>query len=181
MEKKKLIIIDAQNDFITGSLGTEEARRMLPHLIDKASRFSGEILMTQDTHSENYLSTQEGRMLPVPHCLIRTEGWEFPQELEKLRTEKAVKVYQKPCFGSTSLVSDLKDAYENSLLDSVELVGICTDICVISNALMIKSALPELPIFVDASCCVGVSPEKHKAALDVMKSCQIIIEKEDEA
>lgn len=181
MEKKKLIIIDAQNDFITGSLGTEEARRMLPHLIDKASRFSGEILMTQDTHSENYLSTQEGRMLPVPHCLIGTEGWGFPQELEKLRKKKAVKVYQKPCFGSTDLVSDLRDAYEGNLLDSVELVGICTDICVVSNALMIKSALPELPVFVDASCCAGVTPEKHKAALEVMQSCQIIMKGEDRA
>lgn len=181
MERKKLIIIDVQNDFITGSLGTEEARRMLPRLIDKARHFSGEILMTQDTHSENYLSTQEGRMLPVPHCLTGTEGWGFPQELEKLRKEKVVKVYQKPCFGSTDLVSDLKDVYEGNLLDSVELVGICTDICVVSNALMIKSVLPELPVFVDASCCAGVTPEKHTAALEVMQSCQIIIKGEDGA
>ena len=120
-------------------------------------------------------------MLPVPHCLIGTEGWEFPQELEKLRKEKAIKVYQKPCFGSTDLVSDLRDAYEGNLLDSVELVGICTDICVVSNALMIKSALPELPVFVDASCCAGVTPEKHKAALEVMQSCQIIMKGEDRA
>lgn len=181
MEKKKLIIIDVQNDFITGSLGTEEACRMFPHLIDEASRFSGEILMTQDSHCENYLDTQEGKMLPVPHCIIGTEGWRFPKELEKLRMEREVKVYQKPCFGSTDLVADLKDAYENNLLDSVELVGICTDICVVSNALMIKSALPELPVFVDASCCAGVTPEKHKAALEVMQSCQIIIKGEDRA
>lgn len=156
-------------------------RRMLPHLIDEASRFSGEILMTQDSHYENYLDTQEGKMLPVPHCMIGTEGWRFPKELEKLRMEREVKVYQKPCFGSTDLVADLKDAYENNLLDSVELVGICTDICVVSNALMIKAALPELPVFVDASCCAGVTPEKHKAALEVMQSCQIIIKGEDRA
>ncbi len=181
MEKKKFILIDVQNDFITGSLGTEEARRMLPRLMKKAECFLGEILMTQDTHSENYLDTQEGRMLPVVHCIKGTQGWEFPQELETLRMEKKIRVYQKPCFGSTSLVSDLKDAYENGLLDSVELAGICTDICVITNALMIKSALPELPVSVDASCCAGVTPEKHKAALEVMKSCQIIITGEDGA
>lgn len=181
MEKKKLIIIDVQNDFITGSLGTEEARRMLPRLIDEAGRFSGEILMTQDSHSENYLDTQEGKMLPVPHCMIGTEGWGFPQELEKLRMERGIKVYQKPCFGSVDLVADLKDAYENNLLDSVELVGICTDICVVSNALMIKAAMPELPVFVDASCCAGVTPQKHKAALEVMRSCQIIVRGEDGA
>lgn len=173
--KKTLVIIDVQNDFVTGSLGTEEARRMLPHLIDKVSNFSGKILMTQDTHSENYLDTQEGRILPIPHCIIGTEGWRFPEELEKVRTEKSAKVYQKPCFGSTRLVSDLKAAYEDSLLDSVELVGICTDICVVSNALMIKAAMPELPVSVDASCCAGVTPEKHRAALEVMQSCQIMI------
>lgn len=173
--EKKLILIDVQNDFVTGSLGTEEARRMLPRLIDKARHFSGEILMTQDSHSENYLDTQEGKILPVPHCIIGTDGWRFPQELEKLRVERAAKVYQKPCFGSVSLVSDLKDAYEKNLFDSIELVGICTDICVVSNALMIKSVLPELPVFVDASCCAGVTPEKHRAALEVMQSCQIII------
>ena len=172
--EKKLILIDVQNDFVTGSLGTDE-RQMLPRLIDKASHFSGEILMTQDTHSENYLETQEGKILPVPHCIIGTDGWRFPRELEKLRVERAAKAYQKSCFGSVSLVSDLKDAYENNLLDFVELVGICTDICVVSNALMIKSVLPELPVFVDASCCAGVTPEKHKAALEVMKSCQITI------
>ena len=173
--EKKLILIDVQNDFVTGSLGTEEARRMLPHLIDKARHFSGEILMTQDSHSENYLDTQEGKILPVPHCTIGTDGWRFPQELEKLRVERAAKVYQNPCFGSVRIVSDLKDASEKNLLESVELVGICTDICVVSNALMIKSVLPELPVFVDASCCAGVTPEKHRAALEVMQSCQIII------
>ena len=175
MEKKKLIIIDVQNDFVTGSLGTQEARRMLPRLLDKASRFSGEILLTKDSHSDNYLDTQEGKMLPVPHCIIGTEGWEFPRELEELRAKRNAKVYQKPCFGSTELVSDLKEAYENNMLDSVELVGICTDICVISNALMIKSAMPELPVFADASCCAGVTPEKHEAALEVMRSCQVIV------
>lgn len=175
MKKNKLIIIDVQNDFITGSLGTEEARRMLPRLIEKASCFSGEILMTQDTHSDNYPETQEGKLLPVPHCMIGTKGWEFPQELEKLRVERNAKVYRKSCFGSVSLVADLKDAYENGVLDSVELIGICTDICVVSNALMIKSALPELPVFVDASCCAGVTPEKHRAALEVMESCQVIV------
>ncbi|MCI8673902.1 MAG: cysteine hydrolase [Lachnospiraceae bacterium] len=179
MEKKKLIIIDVQNDFVTGSLGTEEARRMLPRLLEKAGRFPGEILLTKDTHTDNYPETQEGRLLPVSHCVIGTEGWEFPPELEKIRAERNAKVYEKPCFGSVSLVFDLKEAYADGQLDSIELVGICTDICVVSNALMIKSALPELPVYVDASCCAGVTPEKHKAALEVMESCQVIVEGKD--
>ena len=173
MEKKKLIIIDVQNDFITGSLGTEEARRMLPRLLEKVSRFSGEILLTQDSHSDNYPDTQEGKLLPVSHCIIGTEGWEFHRDLEKLRAERNAKVYRKPCFGSVSLVDDLKDAYEKELLDSVELVGICTDICVVSNALLLKAYLPQMRIVVDAGCCAGVTPKTHQAALETMKMCQI--------
>lgn len=153
--KKNLVVIDVQNDFVTGSLGTKEAQAMLPRLIEKVKAFDGEILMTRDTHEANYMETQEGRMLPVPHCIRGTEGWALVPELEAIRVEQNLKVYDKPCFGS------------------LELVGICTDICVVSNALMLKSTMPELPMYVDAECCAGVTPEKHEAALEVMRSCQV--------
>lgn len=173
MKKDILIIVDVQNDFVTGALGTAEAQQMLPRLLKKAGQFDGEIFLTQDTHSEDYLNTQEGRLLPIPHCIAGTKGWELVPELEALREERNLKAYQKPCFGSEALASDLKELYGKGLLASVELVGICTDICVVSNALMIKSAMPELPVYVDPSCCAGVTPEKHLAALAVMESCQI--------
>lgn len=174
--RKKLVVIDVQNDFVTGALGTKEAQQMLPRLMEKIRHFQGEILMTQDTHAEDYLNTQEGKMLPVMHCIKGTQGWKFVQELEELRMEREIKVYQKPCFGSIRLAEDLKAAYEEGRLDGVELAGLCTDICVVSNALLIKAALPELPVFVDAGCCAGVTPRKHEAALEVMRSCQVIVQ-----
>lgn len=173
---KCLVVIDVQNDFVTGSLGTAEAVEMLPRLLEKMRSFEGAILMTQDTHGADYLSTQEGRMLPVEHCIEGTEGWRFPAEVEALRESRGARVYEKPTFGSTRLVSELKRLYDGAELESVELVGLCTDICVISNALMIKAALPELPVYVDPACCAGVTPEKHEAALEVMRSCQCIME-----
>lgn len=173
---KCLIVIDVQNDFVTGSLGTAEAVAMLPHLLEKMESFEGAILMTQDTHGADYLGTQEGKMLPVEHCIKSTKGWLFPEEVEALRESRGARVYEKPTFGSTRLVSDLKRLYDSNELESVELVGLCTDICVISNALMIKAAVPELPVYVDAACCAGVTPEKHQAALEVMRSCQVIVE-----
>ena len=173
---KCLVVIDVQNDFVTGSLGTAEAVEMLPRLLDKMGSFEGAILMTQDTHGADYLSTQEGKMLPVEHCIEGTEGWEFPEKVEALRESRGARVYEKPTFGSTRLVSELKRLYDSGELESVELVGLCTDICVISNALMIKAAMPELPVYVDPACCAGVTPEKHEAALEVMRSCQCILE-----
>ncbi len=172
---KKLIMIDIQNDFVTGVLGTKEAQQMLPRLMEKAGSFQGEILMTQDTHFENYLETQEGKLLPVSHCIKGTKGWELVPELEELRQQRKAKVYQKSCFGSIRLAEDLKAAYEEGQLDGVELAGLCTDICVVSNALLIKAFLPEIPVIVDAGCCAGVTVEKHEAALEVMRSCQVII------
>ena len=172
---KKLIMIDIQNDFVTGVLGTKEAQQMLPRLMEKAGSFQGEILMTQDTHFENYLETQEGKLLPVSHCIKGTKGWELVPELEELRQQRKAKVYQKSCFGSIRLAEDLKAAYEEGQLDGVELAGVCTDICVVSNALLIKAFLPEIPVIVDAGCCAGVTVEKHMAALEVMRSCQVII------
>lgn len=172
---KYLLVIDVQNDFVTGSLGTREAQQMLPRLLDKVRRFEGTVWMTQDSHTEHYLETQEGKMLPVPHCIMGTEGWRLVPALEVLRDERRAKVYEKPCFGSIRMVEDLKRAYDTGAVEAVELVGLCTDICVVSNALMLKAAMPELPIYVDASCCAGVDPQKHEAALTVMESCQIMV------
>lgn len=170
---KYLIVIDVQNDFVTGVLGTQQARDMLPRLLKKMREFEGEIWMTRDCHDGAYLDTQEGKHLPVPHCVAGTEGWRFPEEVEQLRMQCAAPVYEKTSFGSVSLVTALKQACERGGVESVELVGLCTDICVVSNALMIKAVLPELPVYVDADCCAGVTPERHEAALTVMESCQI--------
>ena len=173
MMKKMLLVIDVQNDFVDGSLGTEEAQAMLPRLLEKVQENKGEIIYTKDTHPDNYLETQEGKNLPVSHCIRGTAGWELVPELQKLQEERGSKVYEKPTFGSTALVHDLRRRYEEGEIDTIEIVGLCTDICVISNALILKAAMPELPIFVDPSCCAGVTPKKHAAALEVMQSCQI--------
>lgn len=179
MKKQILIVVDVQNDFVTGTLGTKEAQEMLPVLLDKIRHFPGEVRLTKDTHKENYLQTQEGKILSIPHCIKGTEGWEFPKELEELQKAGKFKIYQKPSFGSVELAKDLKRDYEKQELESVELAGICTDICVISNALLIKAFLPEVPVYVDASCCAGVTPQKHQAALEVMKSCQVFVKNDE--
>ena len=125
-----------------------------------------------DTHFENYMQTQEGRYLPVPHCVRGTEGWEIRPEIAGLL--KGAKVYEKPTFGSMQLAEDLKAAAEKEEIE-LELIGLCTDICVVSNALLLKAQMPEVRISVDASCCAGVTPQKHEAALETMRSCQIKI------
>ncbi len=170
---KYLIVVDVQKDFVGGDLGSKEAAEMLSSLIQKVKSFDGEVIFTKDTHFENYLETQEGRLLPVKHCIKNTDGWEFPTELAPLAEGR--KVYEKSAFASRQLAEDMLKSYECGKVDSVELVGICTDICVVSNALMLKGFMPELTISVDASCCAGVTPQKHNAALDTMESCQVIV------
>ena len=170
---KELVIVDMQKDFINGSLGTKEAVAIVPNVVKKGKEFDGEVVFTLDTHPDNYLETQEGKHLPVEHCIKGTDGWKLNPELEELRKERDAKVFEKTCFGSVKLTEYLTDKYNKGELDSVELVGLCTDICVVSNALLIKAAMPELPVYVDASCCAGVTPAKHQAALDVMESCQV--------
>ena len=164
---KYLIVVDMQNDFIDGALGSAEAVAILPHVKEKIENFDGQILFTRDTHEANYLSTQEGQNLPVEHCIKGTDGWQIHPTLEILRTTDAI---DKPTFGSIALVHLLQRAQD---LESVELIGLCTDICVISNAMLIKAAFPEVPVTVDAKCCAGVTPQSHKNALDAMKMCQI--------
>lgn len=170
---KYLIIVDVQNDFVDGALGTAEAQAMLPRLVEKVRGFDGTILVTKDTHGANYMDTQEGQKLPVPHCIKGTVGWELAPSLLEIPAVREAVVYEKPCFGSTALAADLAAKNASGELDSVELVGLCTDICVVSNALLIKAAVPEVPVSVDAACCAGVTPEKHTAALAVMESCQV--------
>lgn len=165
---KILVVVDMQNDFIDGALGTKEAVAIVPNVVEKIKSYDGEkIIFTRDTHEEDYMETQEGKNLPVPHCIRGTKGWELNPEIEALRKEDAI---DKPSFGSMELASYLK---EQSDIESIEFVGLCTDICVISNVMITKAALPEVPVIVDASCCAGVTPESHKNALEAMKMCQV--------
>lgn len=172
---KVLVVVDMQNDFIDGSLGTKEAVAIVPNVIRKISEFEGRVLATRDTHFENYLETLEGKNLPVEHCIKDTKGWEIHPEIAKLIWEEPV---DKPTFGSVALGEKLFDLSKEEEIESVTLIGLCTDICVISNAMIIKANLPEVPVIVDASCCAGVSVESHKQALEAMKMCQIQVEGE---
>lgn len=177
---KILVVVDMQNDFIDGALGTKEAVSIVPRVVEKIRQFDGRVLYTRDTHEGNYLETQEGRNLPVPHCIRGTKGWELASQIEAIRTEKAgEEPVDKPTFGSTTLGALLKVQDEEMKkqgkpgIESVTLIGLCTDICVISNAMIVKAFLPEVPVKVDAACCAGVTPESHKNALEAMKVCQI--------
>ena len=167
---KYLIVVDMQNDFVDGALGTKEAVAIVPHVVEKIKSFDGKVLYTRDTHFENYLETQEGKKLPVKHCIKGTEGFELVPSIRELCDSEPI---DKPVFGSVQLGVLLQQEQEKEVIDSITLVGLCTDICVISNAFVIKSFLPEVPIIVDASCCAGVSVESHLRALESMKTCQI--------
>ena len=171
-----LVVVDMQNDFVTGPLGTPEARTILSKVAEKVKNFPGRVLFTRDTHEENYLESREGKALPVPHCIRGTRGWEICPELETLRKEEPV---DKCTFGSTGLGEVLRAADQyGEKIGKITLVGVCTDICVISNALLLRAFLPEAEIAVDAACCAGVTPESHQTALRAMKACQITIENE---
>lgn len=179
-----LIVVDMQNDFINGCLGTPEARKIVPAVVDKVKNWDGAVLFTRDTHFDNYLETQEGKNLPVPHCIQGTHGWDIIDELKPFVTED--NVFDKPAFGSIDLMkyfdfnSDCIWSYNSVFggldLESITLIGVCTDICVISNAMLLKTEMPEVPIIVDAYCCAGVTPASHVTALNAMRACQIKIE-----
>ena len=173
--KNYLIVVDMQNDFIDGSLGTKEAEAIVDKVADKIRGFDGEVVFTRDTHMPEYLETQEGRRLPVVHCVKGSFGWQIREGLEAIRP---CTVIDKPTFGSSELGVLLAQRDLDEKIGSITLIGLCTDICVISNALLIKAFLPETPIVVDAACCAGVTPESHKNALEAMKMCQITIENE---
>jgi len=173
--KKLLIIVDMQNDFIDGALGTPEAVAVVGNVAEKIRTFEGTVLFTRDTHEETYMETQEGRNLPVPHCIRGTYGWEI---CDALLPYVRGDVIDKVTFGSSELGGILKSMDEADPVRSITLVGLCTDICVISNAMIAKAFLPEVPVTVDAACCAGVTPESHRNALAAMKMCQITIENE---
>ena len=170
-----LVVVDMQNDFIDGALGTKEAVAIVPNVKAKIENFEGPVLFTRDTHGHEYMSTQEGQNLPVPHCIRGTEGWEIRAELEALRTTEAI---DKVTFGSSELPSKLLAMNEVDPIESITFIGLCTDICVISNVMVTKAFLPEVPVIVDAACCAGVTPESHKNALEAMKVCQVKVENE---
>lgn len=169
--KEALVVIDMQNDFIDGSLGTAQAQQIVPNVISKINAFSGDLYYTRDTHNEDYLNTLEGKKLPVVHCIKNTFGWEIQKDVWNAGVNKNPLIIDKPTFGSTELAQTLCQKQ----YDRITLVGLCTDICVISNALNIKSLLWETPIIVDANCCAGITPESHTQALNAMKMCQIDI------
>ena len=172
--RKILVVIDMQNDFIDGALGTPEAVEIVPNVRAKIRQYAPEdIFVTMDTHETNYLTTQEGRNLPVEHCIRGSKGWEIRSDLAVLL--KGASIYEKPTFGSTKLAEDLRAIADKEDIE-LELTGLCTDICVVSNALLLKAAMPEVRISVDPACCAGVTPEKHEAALETMRSCQINVE-----
>ncbi|MDD3360847.1 MAG: cysteine hydrolase [Hespellia sp.] len=171
-ETDVLLVIDMQNDFIDGALGTEEAKAIVPKVAGRIEDFEGLVLFTQDTHEDDYLETQEGKNLPVKHCIRDTQGWEIHPEIAKW-VEREETVIEKPTFGSAQLAGMLGMMNSDIQINSVTLVGLCTDICVISNAMLLKAFMPEVPIIVDASCCAGVTPESHRTALQAMKACQI--------
>lgn len=166
---KYLIVVDMQNDFITGSLGSALASAIVPRVSEKVKGFDGKIIFTRDTHFENYMETQEGKKLPVSHCIKDSDGWQICDEL----IPYAETVVDKLTFGSIELPRLLESYGEP--IEKIELCGLCTDICVISNAMVLKAAFPEVPIVVDSFCSAGVSVESHNTALEAMKAVQIEI------
>lgn len=178
---KVLIVVDMQNDFINGALGTAEAAAIVNNVVKRIKNSTGElILFTKDTHQEDYLNTAEGKKLPVPHCIQGTAGWDINEAVfDAWRSnDNTIKLpglpdntFTKPVFGSVELVDFLKTRMAD--ITEIEMLGLCTDICVISNAIMIKNTMPDINICVNAACCAGVSPQSHTEALNVMKMCQI--------
>lgn len=177
MGKKILVVVDMQNDFVDGVLGTKEAQDIVPNVVAKIKDFDGDIIATRDTHHENYMETQEGKNLPVIHCVKGTKGHEInPEVLAALTAKNSdFTAYDKITFGSTDLAKELDNINKADGIDEITFIGVCTGICVISNAIMTKAFLPEVPIKVDSSCCACVTPESHQTALDAMKLCQIEI------
>ncbi|MBD5160338.1 MAG: cysteine hydrolase [Ruminococcus sp.] len=175
---KVLIVVDMQKDFTTGILGNPETFSVIKNVSDYINKFrvenpDGKIIVTLDTHYESYMATQEGKFLPVPHCIRGTDGWKLVPEIEKILGD-CIKL-EKITFGAVDLPLVIG---RDEIIEEIQLIGVCTDICVISNAMIIKSAFPEVPVKVIADCCAGVSPESHRNALNAMKMCQIIIEEE---
>lgn len=170
--KKILVVVDMQKDFVDGALGTPEAVSIVPDVVEKIESFEGDIIVTYDTHPENYMETQEGKNLPVLHCIKGSEGWKLNDKVQESLLKREYKVIEKPTFGATELPEYIKENYDPLDIE-IELIGLCTDICVVSNALLLKANFLETKVSVDAVCCAGVTPESHEAALLTMKMCQV--------
>ena len=174
---KILFVIDMQNDFIDGSLGTKEAKRIVQNVVKKINSHKEDLIVaTYDTHNDDYLKTLEGEKLPVPHCIFETKGWELNTDIQHaLNKCKNVKTKNKLTFGYTKWDEFLNNLVGDEKIEEIEICGLCTDICVVSNALILRATYKDIPIIVDSTCCAGVSQESHKAALQTMKMCQIDI------
>ena len=170
--KKILIVVDMQKDFVDGALGTKEAVAIVDNVVKKIAEFDGDVIVTYDTHSENYMNTQEGTNLPVIHCVKGTAGWELDAKVQAAVDKREYRAIEKPTFGSTELPEYIRENYSPDEIE-IELIGLCTDICVVSNALLLKANFTETKISVDAKCCAGVTPDSHNAALTTMRMCQI--------
>lgn len=175
---KCLVVVDMQNDFVSGALGSQAARDIVGNVVERVRRAVDDrekIVFTRDTHEENYLETQEGGKLPVPHCIAGTDGWEIIPELQPYAEGRLV--VDKPTFGSRQLGEALARLNEQEKLERITFIGLCTDICVISNAMVTKAFLPEVPLVVEAGCCAGVTPESHENALRALEVCQVTVER----
>ena len=172
--KQFLIVVDMQKDFVDGALGTKEAAKIVPAVAAEIETFNGEVFATFDTHFDNYMETAEGKNLPVPHCIKDTDGWLLDKRVASELEKKGYTAVEKNTFGSVDLPALIKEAAGDEDF-CIEMIGLCTDICVVSNALLLKATFPETPISVKADCCAGVTPEKHEAALETMRSCQIVV------
>ena len=169
--RKILVVVDMQNDFIDGALGTAEAVAIVENVKTRIREYDpADVFVTMDTHAPNYLETQEGRNLPVEHCIKGTKGWQIRSDIAALLPDWHI--YEKPTFGSVALAKDIAEIAAKEDIE-IEVLGLCTDICVVSNALMLKAYMPEVQISIDPSCCAGVTPESHEAALKTMQMCQI--------
>ena len=172
-----LIVVDMQRDFVSGCLGSEEARAIVPAVCARIARAKEEgtqVVFTLDTHETDYMDTREGRFLPVPHCIRDTDGWQLNDAVAEALSDRAYTVVEKPTFGAVTLPEVVEQLAGDEPF-TVELIGLCTDICVVSNAMLLKAAFPEADMTVDAACCAGVSPESHQAALTTMACCQITV------
>lgn len=170
--KRFLVVVDMQKDFVDGALGSGDAVAIVPSVVEKIKSFDGEIFITLDTHFDNYPETSEGRKLPVPHCIKGTEGWQLDKNVTCALSDREYTAVEKPTFGSLELPRLIEASADGDDF-SIEIIGLCTDICVVSNALVLKANFPEIPISVDSACCAGVTPQAHEAALATMRSCQI--------
>lgn len=176
-----LVVVDMQNDFIDGALGSLEAVHIVPDVVEKIKQYKAQghlVYFTKDTHEIDYLNTREGHNLPVPHCIRGTKGWELHPQIQALSEDLQSSmsepiVFEKGIFGSEILATTLRQKIQDPNQTEIELIGLCTDICVISNAILLKTYMPEVVIKVDGTCCAGVTPTSHKNALEAMKMCHI--------